>query len=159
MQLMPQLESLLASFSINYNYWILQSIAMGLTCFFIRGLSLSSPLGAIFMVVGLAYVNSMLWDAALFFKLPDSLSMQVVTLSLANGCIFWVLVKLLPGIEVQGIVPALVAPIVFTITSLIISSYLQDVDWLTLGQAGINRVQSLRDSMGGTTTPHPAPTP
>lgn len=124
--------------SLNFNYWVLQTLAMLLTALLIPGLKVTSPLGAFGAVVALALVNAKLWDAALFFHIPDQLTTQVLLLLLANGAIFWIIVKLLPGIEVKGVIPALVAPVVFTVSSVIISTYLQDVDWAKVW----NHVQS-----------------
>ena len=104
----PSLES------IHYSYWLMQTIAMLATAMFVPGLKLTNPLGALLMVVALAFVNTHIWDAALFFELPDSFTSRTLTLLFANGVVFWVLVKLLPWIEINGILAAFIAPIVFT---------------------------------------------
>lgn len=117
---------------INFTFWILQSLAMLLTALIIPKLTVTNPLGAIAMVIALAFINTNIWDAALFFKIPNHISAQAATLFLVNGVIFWVLVKLLPGIEVEGFLPALVAPIVFTICNLIVVNYGMQVDWPAL---------------------------
>ncbi len=130
--------------SLNLAYWLLQSAAMALTAFFIPRLTITSIFGAVMTVVALSFVNSHLWDAALFFHLPDTLSIQAVLLLLANGLIFWVLVKILPGIEVQGILPALAAPVVFTITSMIIGSLAGDVDWPAFFKSAWDFLQELK---------------
>lgn len=115
---------------INFTFWILQTAAMLLTAFLIPKLTVTNPLGALAMVIAIAFVNANVWDAALFFNIPNHFSTQAATLWVVNGVIFWVLVKLLPGIEVKGFLPALVAPIVFTVCNLIISEYALQVDWL-----------------------------
>ncbi|MCO6430074.1 MAG: phage holin family protein [Deltaproteobacteria bacterium] len=137
----------LSSIPIDFNYWILQSIAMGITCFLIRGLSLSSPLGALFIVLGLAFVNSFAWDAALFFSIPDRFTYHAALLLLMNGLIFWLLVKLLPGIEVRGILPALIAPVVFTITSMLIEKYGNDLSVGAVFQILLHQVQELKEML------------
>lgn len=116
----PDVNTLL---SFNFSYWFLQTIAMLLTCFFIPNLSVRGPLGAFLMVFALGYVNSKVWDAALFLNIPQHFSSQAVVIVLVNGVIFWVLVKVLPWIEVKGVMPALVAPLVFSVSSLLISHY------------------------------------
>ena len=114
---------------VSYQYWFLQTLAMMLTVLLIPKLKVSGPWGALIAVVGLAFVNSVVWDAALFFSIPDSFSSKALLLFFTNGAIFWLGVKLSPGIEVEGIVPALVAPVVFTVCSLVIGEYGKDVDW------------------------------
>ena len=115
--------------SPNVMFWVFQTVAMLVTGLLIPGLRVRGPLGAFLMVVALAFVNSKVWDAALFFKLPDSFTTQAIVLLLSNGVIFWVLVKILPWIEVDGILPALVAPVVFSIASVLIGTYAKDIDW------------------------------
>jgi len=143
-------------FTGTLSYWFLQTIAMGLTALLIPGLRITSIFGAAAAVVGLALVNATVWDAALFFSVPHGLSTQMLVLLLSNGVIFWVLVKLLPGIEVDGILPALAAPIVFTIVSVLISNYGRDVDWAAVTQWASERLGSLRDYLMQPSTDNPA---
>ena len=103
---------------------------MVITALAIPRLKITSPFGALAIVVALALVNSKLWDAALFFSIPDSFSTKALMLLGANGLIFWILVKLLPGIEVEGFLPALAAPVVFTLCSLVIDHYGSQIDWV-----------------------------
>ena len=117
------------------SHWILQIVAMALTALAIPKLKITSLFGALGAVVGLAFVNATVWDAALFFSVPNGISTQMVTLLLANGALFWILAKVLPGIEIEGILPAIIAPIVFTVISMVITSL--EIDFLgLLRQAG-----------------------
>jgi len=129
------------------SYWFLQSLAMALTALLIPGLRVTSVFGALATVVALALVTATVWDAALFFSVPHAVSTQMVVLLVSNGVIFWVLVKLLPGIEVDGILPALAAPVVFTLVSLLVSNYGREIDWGQLLSWLSDRVRSLRDHL------------
>jgi len=126
------------------NYWILQMIAIAVTAAIIPGLRITSIFGAVLMVAGLALANATMWDAALFMSIPQSASLQAFMLLFSNGILFWVLVKLLPGIEVRGVLPAIAAPVVFTVFSLIISHYLKDVSWIAVGTAIFEQIQEWR---------------
>jgi len=117
------------SYQYYLSYWVLQAAAMLLTVFLIPKLRVTSIFGALFMVIGIALVNAFYWDAALFFAVPDSMTIKTLLLFLSNGIIFWVLVKLLPGIESDGLLPALFAPLLFTFCSFLIRTYAGDVDW------------------------------
>lgn len=128
---------------------------MVVTALLIPGLRITSIFGALATVVAIALVNSKVWDAALFFSVPDHLSTQVLFLFLANGLIFWVLVKLLPGIEVSGILPALIAPIVFTVSSLLISKYLAHVDWIEVGKIALNYITQAKEYVASLSSPTP----
>jgi len=138
---MPDAHNLLA---LNINYWVLQSIAMLVTAILIPKLRITSIFGATATVVALAFVNSKVWDAALFFSVPNHFTSQALCLFLANGVIFWIVVKLLPGIEVDGILPALIAPVIFTLSSLLISRYAGDVDWIKLFNYCMEQIKHLR---------------
>ncbi len=111
------------------NYWVLQVFAMLLTILLIPRLRMSGLSGALLMVGGLAAVNFYLWDAHLFFALPDSFSARAALLVVTNGLIFWALAKIMPGIEIDGVMPAIAAPVVFTGCSILIHNYGGTVDW------------------------------
>ncbi len=129
------------------NYWILQAIGMWLTTIIIPRLRITGVSGAFLIVIALAMVNATIWDAALFFSIPDMFTAHAMTILLANGVVFWVLVKILPGIEVDGILPAIAAPVVFTLVSLFVNEYLKDVDWIVLGKTAIESLAGLRDEL------------
>jgi putative membrane protein len=131
-------------FNGTINYWIVQTAAMMLTALLIPNLRITSIFGALLVVFALGLVNATVWDAALFFQVPQAVTTQALVLLLANGAIFWVLVKILPGIEVDGVLPALVAPIVFTLISLLVSRHGRDIDWVGLLDRAIAALESAR---------------
>ncbi len=116
-------------YGFDITYWVYQTIAMMVTCFLIPKLKVSGPIPALATVIVLAFVNSHWWNAALFLSIPTTLSSQTLMLLGVNGVIFWIVVKVLPGIEVEGILPAIAAPVVFTICSVFIAQYGATVNW------------------------------
>lgn len=118
------------------------------TALLIPGLRLKGPIPAFLTVVAIALINSQLWDAALFFKIPDNFTAQAGTLLLANGVLFWVVVKLLPGIEISGILPALAAPVVFTVLSLAVAKYRGEIDWPALYEKAKKQVALVKGYIG-----------
>jgi putative membrane protein len=131
--------------SLNFKYWALQTFAMMLTAFALPGLKVKGPLGAFLAVAALAYVNATYWDWALFFKLPDSITLKAGLLILVNGVIFWGIVKLLPGIEVEGVWPALVAPMVFAVLSILIPTLAEEIDWGKVGHGHLALIAEVRE--------------
>ncbi len=131
------------------NYWLLQTIAMGATALLIPGLRITGIFGALKIVAALAFLNATLWDAALFFSLPDGLSTQAALLLVVNGVIFWLLVKALDGIEIEGFLPAVLAPVVFTGLSLVIDQYGHLVDWGMIYEKAVTAIDALRVELGG----------
>jgi len=130
--------------TFNLAYWLLQALAMWITALLIPRLTITSIFGPVLTVFGLALVNAQLWDAALFFQIPNSFGLHAVLLLLANGIIFWTLVKLLPGIEIEGLLPAVAAPVVFTVCSLVIDELATNVDWNEVGKTVLDGIAQLR---------------
>jgi putative membrane protein len=112
--------------------FLLQGLAVVITSAIIPGLRVTSVFGPLLMVVGMAILNSYLWDRSLFEAIPNEFTYRALQLLVANGVLFWLLVKLLPGIEVDGILPAIAGPVVFTVVSLLVRQYGSQVDWLGL---------------------------
>lgn len=112
--------------------FLLQGLAVVITSAIIPGLRITSIFGPLLMVVGMAILNSYLWDRSLFEAIPNEFTYRALQLLVANGFLFWLLVKLLPGIEVDGILPALAGPVVFTVVSLLVRQYGSQVDWMGL---------------------------
>lgn len=137
--------------------WLLNTVAMMLTALVIPGLRITSIVGAISIVLALAVVNQTLWSAAMFETIPHAATVQTLVLVVSNGAIFWILAKLLPGIEVKGILPALVAPIVFTVLSGLVWKYGAHVDLAALGEKAVEKVKELRDWIASSGAAAPAP--
>jgi putative membrane protein len=138
------------------SYWLLQTLAMGLTALLIPRLRITGLFGALKIVAALAFLNATVWDAALFFSIPDALTTQAALLLVINGIIFWILVKLLDGIEVDGFLPALVAPVVFTVLSLAIDQYGRQIDWHHVIDTAMSIIERLRVELGGAPAGAPA---
>ena len=123
-------------YGLNLSHWITQCLSMSLVALFIPNLRVTSIFGPVFAVVGLSLVNTYLWSSELFSVLPSSVSAQTATILLINGAIFWLVVKVMPGIETKGIIPSLVAPIVFTACSLVLPKVTDSIDWVAVWQKG-----------------------
>lgn len=126
--------------------WLIQTVAMLLTAALLPKLRVTSIFGAILAVAALGFINTKIWDAALFFQIPDGFTSHAVALLLANGVLFWVVVKILPGIEIDGLLPALVAPIVFTVFSLVLTRYGKDIDWEKVADKTMEEVTAVASS-------------
>jgi len=89
----------------------------------------TSIFGPILMAIGISVVNHFFWDSTLFHSLPENITTQTFTLLFVNGVFFWLLVKVLPGIEVVGLFPAIAGPIVFTVVATLVKQYGGEIDW------------------------------
>ena len=101
-----------------------------------------AALAAVVLVSPWVIRNQVRFDEPTFMSTQDGL-----TLLGANGLLFWVLVKLLPGIEVDGILPAIAAPVVYTLLSVLISTHASDVDVIESVQKIFGFVEDTRDQL------------
>ena len=116
--------------NLHLDSLILQTIALLITAFLLPKFQVHGPLSGLIMVLALTFINTSLWDAALFYSIPDSLSTQTAITFFTNAVVFWILAKTLPGIAIQGFWPALIAPVVLTGVSLLTYKYGRDIDWM-----------------------------
>lgn len=112
----------------NLNFILLQSLAITILAMLMPKLKITSIAGPILTVIVLSYINDTFWDEKLFFSVPDAPELKALYLILVNALIFYVLVKILPGIEISGIVPALVAPLYLVCSTYIIKTYFHNFD-------------------------------
>lgn len=127
------------------NFFILQVVAMFLITLLLPRIKIKSIFGAVAVVLSLSLLNSTVWDSQLFHKLPDFQSSHGMALIIANGALFYVLVKILPGIEIKGIFPAFVAPIAYSIATILIQTYGGGFDMIQFGKSAGGYISTVRD--------------
>lgn len=132
---------------VSFEFWILQTIAMLLTALLIPKFWFRGWLSAIILVFALGVVNSTIWDSALFLQIPNNLTTHSVTVLAANGAVFWLLAKILPGVEMRGWLPAVLAPVVFAVMSTLVYQYGRGTDWSGLAQTAAVYVAQIRDNL------------
>jgi hypothetical protein len=88
------------------------------------------------------------WSSELFSQIPGSVSTQAVTLLAINGAIFWVIVKVLPGIESKGFLPVIAAPLVFTVCTMAVPQIFSRINWEQVQQQGIRLVGEAKSFVG-----------
>lgn len=136
------MENALAAF--NLQNFVIQVVAMAFTALALPRLRVTSIFGPIMMVLALGAINIFYWDESLFGFIPTTLNLRIFALFLVNGVIFWALVKLLPGIEVDGILPALVAPIIFSLLSILIQKYSPLIPWQEIYETALALLGQLK---------------
>ncbi len=133
---------------INVSF-LFQVVALALTALILPGLKINS-LFSLVGLVGLIYLtNAYLWDAALFYSVPDSLSLRALLTLVCNGLLFFVLVRVLPGVECRGIFTAIITPVLFTILTITLSHFGEDVNWNSVGASILATIDTLRGYLLG----------
>lgn len=128
-------------------HWLVQTFALILTCLILPKLKVEGFFSALLTVAVISAINVYLWDAALFFDIPDTLSYHALVLVISNGAIFWTAVKLLPGIEIQGVLSAFLAPIIFSVINILLVTYTSDIEWQKVFDTVATYVHEHRDSI------------
>lgn len=134
------MESLFASLSPL----IFQTVAITVTALLLPKLKITSIFGALGMVIALSLLNQQLWSSDLFGYVPDAFSLKSMILLVCNGFIFFLLAKFLPGIEVEGLLTALLAPILFSIFTILAQQYLPLVDWAAVWEGTSNIIVNIK---------------
>ena len=139
------MDDLTGSLNIQFKFWILQTIAFMITCFLLPRLTVRGPFSAFLAVLVLAFVNAHFWNAAFFYHIPNTFATGTLILVGVNAVIFFLVMKILPGIEIYGLFPAIAAPIVFSVVSMLVTFYGQNVSFTEIeGALGklLGRVES-----------------
>ena len=83
------------------NNFIHQIFAIAITAILLPKLKISSLFGAVGLVLAITLVNTYLWNSSLFNFIPDAVGSRTFSLVIANGVIFFMLIKILPGVEIE----------------------------------------------------------
>ncbi len=124
--------------------WLYQTASMFITAVLLPGFRVGGPVAAFFVVLALYWVNSYLWDPALFYEIPTSLSSRTFLLIGANGLLFWLMIKLLPGTEIEGVLPALAGPLVYCVVLSMVNEFAPSIDWTAVGHATARGIAGIR---------------
>ena len=107
---------------------IINAIALIIVAYFLPGVSVTSPVGALVAAFVLGIVNAILRPILIILTLP----IQIVTLGLftfvINALLFWWVGHLNLGLVVDGFWPAFWGAIVLAIVSFLLSSILRGID-------------------------------
>jgi putative membrane protein len=139
-------------FPLHIESILLQTLALLITAFLLPRFQVHGPISGALMVLSLSFVNTYLWDAALFYSIPNDLTAQTGTTLIVNAFLFWGLAKSLPGIQIQGFLPAVIAPVVLTAISILTYQYGRDVDWYKIAlfvQEQFDMLRTFSENRGG----------
>lgn len=132
---------------MNYGNLFVQAIALAVTAFILPGLKITNMFSLLGLSVLITFINSQLWDAALFFQIPDELSVHMALILLSNGILFWILVKALPGVECSGIITAILSPVLFSILTVLFTRYGGFIDWSHAAEYAFSFIQFVKQKL------------
>jgi uncharacterized membrane protein YvlD (DUF360 family) len=123
----------------------LQVIAMCLTALILPGFRVTSLLGPVAAVVALGFINMLYWDSALFHMIPDTFSIRVLSLLGINAVIFFVVIKILPGIEIDQVFSAIAAPVLFSALTILLKRYAPELTFAEMALLAGDALMNLRN--------------
>ena len=128
----------------DLDFLILQSLAIIITAVLLKKMTITSFLGPITTAVALSWVNSVYWDSKLFFEIPSNISVDALGLIISNSLILWLIVKLAPGIEIQGFFTAIKASLLLSISSYLVHRFCSNLNWVEIFHTFINLLGNLK---------------
>lgn len=103
---------------------LINAAALYVVAYFVPGVQVSSPLGALVAAFVLGIVNAILRPILILLSLP----LEILTLGLftfiINAALFWFVGHLGIGLTVEGFWPALIGSIILAIVSFVLSAVL-----------------------------------
>lgn len=105
--------------------WVLNIIAIIFTAYLIRGFEVTIT-GAVFGSIILGIINSIIRPVVLLLTLP----INIITLGLftlvVNGLMLWLTSSVIKGFDIQGFGTAIIAALILSLFSFIISFFVKD---------------------------------
>lgn len=123
----------------------LQVIAMCITALILPGFKVTSLLGPITAVIALGFINMLYWDSELFHLIPDAFSIRVLSLLGINALIFFIVIKILPGIEIDAVFPAIAAPVLFSALTILLKQYAPELTFAEMASLAGDVLLNLRN--------------
>ena len=111
---------------------ILNAVALLITAYIVPGFLVENFTAAIFAAIVLGVVNTFIKPVLSFLSTP----LTVVTLGLfafvVNAIVLFIVAAAVPGVNIEGWLPAILAAIVLSVVSTILNTVLKDLGKLKL---------------------------
>lgn len=105
--------------------WLGAAIALVITAHFVPGFKVDSFTAALIGAAVMGFVNAIVRPILIFFTLPLTIVTLGLFLLVVNAIAFWLVVAFTPGLHLAGFFTALIASVVLTIVSMVISFVLR----------------------------------
>ena len=132
---------------MNIENLFVQAVALAITAFLLPGLKITNLFSLLGLAAIITLINDQVWDAALFYHIPDEFSLHMLLILLSNGILFWILVKALPGVESSGLFTALISPVLFSLITVLITRYASFVNWTQASELVFSFVQYVKSKL------------
>lgn len=95
-------------------HWLIATVAVLLTAYFVPGFKVSSFGAAMVAAVVIGFVNMIIWPVLAFLTLPLTILTLGLFLLVVNGISLKIAAALSPGFEINGFMPAVLGSLVLT---------------------------------------------
>lgn len=101
--------------------WIINSLAILIVTYIVRGIQVTSPLAAIVAALVLGIINAFLRPFIILITLPINIFTLGIFTFFINGFLFYLVSRIVKGFVVTGFWPAFFGSLLFSAISLFLS--------------------------------------
>lgn len=101
--------------------WIINSLAMLIVTYIVKGIEVASPITAIVAAFVLGIINAFLRPFIILITLPINIFTLGIFTFFINGFLFYLVSKIVKGFIITGFWPAFFGALLFSIISLFLS--------------------------------------
>ena len=101
--------------------WIINSLAILIVTYIVKGIQVASPLTAIVVALVLGIINAFLRPFIMLITLPINIFTLGIFTFFINGFLFYLVSKIVKGFAISGFWPAFFGSLLFSAISLFLS--------------------------------------
>ena len=101
--------------------WIINSLAMLIVTYIVKGIEVASPITAIVAAFVLGIINAFLRPFIILITLPINIFTLGIFTFFINGFLFYLVSKIVKGFVITGFWPAFLGALLFSVISLFLS--------------------------------------
>jgi len=105
-------------------HWLLNAAALLAVAYLYSGVIVTSFTGALIAAAVLGALNVVLRPVLVLLTLPVTVVTLGLFLFIINALMFWMAAGLVPGLHVNGFVPALIGSLIYSVLHLVIDAIL-----------------------------------
>lgn len=107
--------------------WILNAFALFVTAYFIKGFHIADYTAALLAAVVIGFINAFIRPILLFLTAPLNLLTLGLFTFVVNAVVLWMAAQVVPGMGVDNLWWAILAAIVLSFISTLLSHLLKDL--------------------------------
>src|SRR4051812_47657077 len=107
---------------------LLNSVALVITAYIVPGFHVSDFKTAIFSAIILAIINTFIKPLLVFLTFPLTIITLGLFIFVVNAVVLYLAALVVPGLRIEGFLPAILAAIVLSVVSTILTTLARDIE-------------------------------